>query len=145
MRPDEFLVLSEAMLRSFPIPAGHRSAISRAYYAAHHHIKAFIERMGVTVNRGPEAHSDVWNHLANINDIDLEQVGSDLSDLRADRNKADYHLNDAASEKAATAALLIALAKGLIADVDGCEKDPPRYKKVKAAIIARNRVLRGLK
>jgi len=145
MRPIDFLVLADELLRSRPIPAGHRTSISRAYYAAHHHIKAFLERVGVTVKTGPESHSDVWSHLAHIDDVELERVGSDLCDLRDDRNRADYDLDDARPERANNAKLVVEQVQGLISDIDSCEKDPPRYGKVKAAILARHRLLRGTK
>ncbi len=35
MDPAQFLNLADALVRQYPIPAGFRSAVSRAYYAAH--------------------------------------------------------------------------------------------------------------
>src|SRR5438105_1536047 len=93
MRPDQFLNLAADLLRAYPIPAGFRSAVSRAYYAVHHHIKAFVESAGVPIEHGPNAHADVWNHLANTGDSELESVSRSLSRLRSDRNEADYDLS----------------------------------------------------
>ncbi len=144
MRPDQFLTLADALLQQFPIPSGYRSAVSRAYYAAHHHIKEFIESAGVSVKGGMEAHADVWNHLANIGDSGLEQVGSELSALRGDRNDADYKLLDPRLEKSAAAKSLVDLARSLMNDVDQCRRDTGRYAQVCEAIRARHKELRGL-
>ncbi len=81
MDPFQFLLLAEMLVRDHPYPASWRTAISRAYYAAHHCIEEFVESADVQVVGGTTAHADVWRHLDNSGDAEIEQVGSDLADL----------------------------------------------------------------
>jgi hypothetical protein len=46
MDPIQFLRLAEALLHDHAHPAGWRIAVSRAYYAAHHVTKEFVEGAG---------------------------------------------------------------------------------------------------
>jgi uncharacterized protein (UPF0332 family) len=50
MDPFQFLLLAEWLLKEQAHPAGCRSAVSRAYYAAHHCLKDFVEAAGVSYN-----------------------------------------------------------------------------------------------
>ena len=69
-----------------------RSAISRAYYAAHgtgrNHLRAVDNDK--TIPSGGEVHQYVINKFIGSSDKDRVGVGSELKRLRADRNKADY-------------------------------------------------------
>lgn len=143
MKPREFLDVAEYLLRNCPVPAGCRSAVSRAYYAAHHVCWEFVEAAGVTVRTGPDAHADVWLHLAAIGDPDLEAAGSRLAALRAERNVADYKLGDPQFEKAATAETVLARVRTVIEAVETCRRDAGRMARVQSALRARNKVLRG--
>jgi len=144
MDPLQFLLLAERLLNSEAHPAGYRSAVSRAYYAAHHCLGVVIESTGVTLKRGPEAHADVWNHLAGSADIELMQVGANLARLRSDRNQADYDLSKRHMELAANAEALVALARSLIVAVRSVQGDATRFGRIASAIRARHAVLRGL-
>src|SRR5580693_6784224 len=105
MSPIQFLLFAEDTLKFRPHPAGFRSAVSRAYYAAFHHIKEFIESAGVIISSGPESHADVWKHLAGIGDPEVEQIGNEIASLRSTRNDADYKLGDGRLEKMPVAEL----------------------------------------
>lgn len=141
MLPTDFLTFADAVLKTLPCPAGFRSVVSRAYYAAHHHIKVFVEGVGVTLPKTADAHTDLCRHLAEINDVELEMVGTGLSQLRSDRNEADYDLLKTQYEKSNNASDRVAEARDLMKIVDDCLADKSRYEKVKAAIRKRNRFL----
>lgn len=144
MLPNQFLLLADQLLKTQQHQAGLRTAVSRAYYAAHHHVKAFVESAGVAVRKGGEAHADVWYHLAGIGDAELEGVGNELAQLHSDRNEADYDLHRTQFERKANATDRVTQARELMDAVDRCRADTPRYEQVKAAIKRRNAVLRGL-
>src|SRR5262245_2996300 len=141
MDPIQFLRLAEALLRDHAHAAGWRSAVSRAYYAAHHIIKEFVEATGVYVLRSASAHADVWSHLIDTGDVEMEEVGSQLAKLQADRNRADYNLAKSDIQNAETAAAIVARARSMIETVQRCQADSLRYEQVKKAIQSRHRVL----
>lgn len=144
MSPNDFLTLADALLKTLPCPAAFRSAVSRAYYAAHHHIALFVESAGVTILKSGEAHRDVWLHLTGIDDPELETVGNELAELQIDRNAADYDLQKPKFEKQSNASERVNDARELMDIVDKCQADKQRYEKVKAAIKKRHQELRGL-
>jgi uncharacterized protein (UPF0332 family) len=144
MDPFQFLILAEQLLKTHPFAVGHRSAISRAYYAAHHCIKAFVEDAGVTMLASANVHADVCRHLFETGDDEIESVGSDLGDLQSSRNDADYKLHVKSVENATIAEALVATARRLIETTRRARQDAARYEKLKAAFRERNRVLRGL-
>jgi uncharacterized protein (UPF0332 family) len=135
----QFLYLADDLLKT-PGLAYCRTAVSRAYYAAHHRIKAFVESAGVRAEKG---HGDVWNHLANVGDPEIEQVGNLLANLHSERVNADYRLNNAHIETPATAATLVLQARTLIETIATCQADATRYDKLKKAIQARHQYLTG--
>jgi uncharacterized protein (UPF0332 family) len=91
MNAREFLSVAQ-QLSLGTTEASWRSAVSRAYYAAFHVAKELLEDLGFTVPRADRAHSYLWLRLANCGDTIVQQAGSDLNDLRRDRNWADYDL-----------------------------------------------------
>lgn len=73
-------------------PEAHRrSAISRAYFGAHHVAALCASRRdpGVLVQTG-EDHSRVIRHFKHAARTDTNKVGRDLERLRDNRNHADY-------------------------------------------------------
>lgn len=144
MDPFQFLLLAERLLNSDAHPAGCRSAVSRAYYAAHHCLGQLIERTGVSLKRGPESHADIWRHLAGAADAELIQVGSRLSRLRHERNQADYELAGRQPKNVAGATALVALARSLIETARIVESDAGRFSAVAAALRVQHSLLRGL-
>jgi uncharacterized protein (UPF0332 family) len=142
----QFLNMAEWLLNdpNYRHPAGFRTAIGRAYYAAHHFAKGFIEAAGVIVLKSAGGHADVCLHLKGTGDAIIEVVGSNLFDLQSNRNDADYNLNDRRIQNEATAKVLVALARDLIDRLQECHDDPDRCAKVKNAIGSRHRTLRGL-
>jgi hypothetical protein len=70
-----------------------RSAVSRAYYAAHHVARRLLRQCGFMPPPVEQAHAYVWLRLANCGHRDVQQVGNDLNFLRRMRNWADYDLD----------------------------------------------------
>src|ERR1051326_3332051 len=142
MDPVQFLRLAEWLLAEQRHAAGLRSAVSRAYYAAHHHVKDFVESAGVRIVGSGAAHADVWNHLTNVGDPDIERVGIDLTRLHAARIDADYRLSVRQIEIQTTAGTWVAKARDLFTVVEACRADEARWKRVADAIRRRHAILR---
>jgi hypothetical protein len=82
--------------------------------------------------------------LDQTGDAIIEEVASELNDLRSDRNDADYQLNKTDVQNESTATLIVERARDLITRLRDCRNDPTRYDRVKNAIRARHLILRGL-
>ena len=68
-----------------------RTAISRAYYSAHHSARQFVEQHPPTaIGPGGMAHGDVWRWFKDQDVQALKEVGLDLDRLYKMRGKADY-------------------------------------------------------
>ena len=87
----EFLTLAQ-QLSVARTEASWRSAVSRAYYAVFHVAKRLLEDLGFAVPRADRAHAYLWLRPANCGDAQVEQAGSELNELRRDRNWADYDI-----------------------------------------------------
>ena len=86
-----FLALAQQLSLS-ATEAAWRSAVSRAYYAAFHTARQLMESLGFHVPRADRAHAYLWLRLANCGELQVENAGQALNDLRRDRNWADYDL-----------------------------------------------------
>jgi len=93
MTPDEFLNLARR-LSTAKGEAELRTAISRAYYAAFHLVHGFVNSCGVVLARDAAAHKHVAHCLQHSNDPELVAAGRMLDSLRADRNAADYRIDE---------------------------------------------------
>jgi hypothetical protein len=123
MKPSEYLALAERLLAGEKCPAGFRTTVSRAYYGAFHTALAFVREMGVTIPSGPSInkHECVPHLLGNSGDADLQKAGARLENLRGERNRADYNLDDSGAEKEAFADFQVTAAKDIIASLSGCK------------------------
>src|SRR5262245_14571150 len=77
MNVSDFLDHAEEMANDGR-PACCRSAVSRAYYAAHHAAVAFLFQVGVRTPRGPRCHVAAFNALVTIDvatDQPVKQAG----------------------------------------------------------------------
>jgi len=72
-----------------------RGAVSRAYYAAFHIARQFLDGLGFNVPRADQAHAYLWLRLSNCGHPDLIKTGLRLNVLRRTRNWADYDLDQA--------------------------------------------------
>lgn len=85
-----------------------RCAISRAYYAAFHLAKDFLRALGFDAPRTETAHAFLWRRLQGCGHAELRLIGSDLNQLRGQRNRADYDLADQVTRRTAMSAFEIA-------------------------------------
>ena len=91
-----------------------RSAISRAYYAAFHIGRKQLLQMGYKIYKNSVGHQQISSHLNNSGIIEIERISQQLNDARADRNKADYDLDDTSIEDSNTGALKVKRAERIV-------------------------------
>ena len=119
MDPREFHKLATELVAG-TTPARIRTAISRAYYAAHNVGVEVLTGMGCRIERGPASHAGVWERLNNCGDKEVIKAGSQLGDLQSKRNKADYRLDNKDIEVQKTAQVLVEQSRRIIQILDGC-------------------------
>ena len=131
MDPREFHTLaSELVTRSRASEI--RTAISRAYYAAHNVGAEILSELGFRISKGSACHADVWNRLRNSSDLDVSKVGIQLAELHSQRILADYRLNRREVESRVTAQALVETARRMIKTLDECRREPKRLQIIKA-------------
>lgn len=101
----EMLSLAERLARG-TTEADWRASVSRAYYAAFHHARAFFESLEFEVPRSDAAHAFFWRRLENSQHASLKSAGSALVQLRRQRNRADYDVNETVIQRDAHAAIV---------------------------------------
>jgi uncharacterized protein (UPF0332 family) len=131
MVPRDFLRLAQQL--SGGGAASVRTAISRAYYAAHHTGVEVLEGMGFAIPRNPQGHNEVLTLLNRSRDPDIQRTGNELRELYGKRIRADYRFNKLDVENPKTAAALVAQADKLMLILEACRSDP-RRQAVKASI-----------
>ena len=119
MDPRDFQKLA-AKLATGNNPSEIRTAISRAYYSVFNVGVELLRGIGLEVSKGPGGHGDVEHRLSNSANIDVEKVGSQLSDLRNRRNWADYRLDKTRLETQKNAQALVQQAHNMIQTLDRC-------------------------
>src|SRR4051794_9281928 len=82
-------------------PAWCRSAVSRAYYAAHHTAVTFLFQVGVWTPQDGTAHVAAFNALVSVGEDDtaVSGAGGDLMTLHGKRRIADYRLQNLSLER----------------------------------------------
>jgi uncharacterized protein (UPF0332 family) len=70
--------------------AANRCAISRAYYAAFHHLRIVGEGEGKKFSKSGRAHSEVIDYFYNHSDNLKQKAGNELLQLKISRSKSDY-------------------------------------------------------
>jgi uncharacterized protein (UPF0332 family) len=119
----EFLETATRLARN-EFRADQRSAVSRAYYAAFHATRDFFEACGVRLStHSPDAHTKLAQCMENTNVPDMVKLGRRLASLRADRNTADYRMQDTIFEKAANSNLRVRIAADIVASLDNLLAD----------------------
>ena len=95
MNPTDFISLALKLANSRQ-EAELRTAVSRAYYGAFHAARELLEQCGVGFPPkellGADVHTKVRFCLANADDTETALIANKLSDLRSQRNGADYDL-----------------------------------------------------
>jgi uncharacterized protein (UPF0332 family) len=100
-----------------------RSAISRAYYAAFHAARSLLTDLGFAVPREERAHKYLIYRLTNAPVGHAARAGTDLDNLRSERNRSDYDLDNPVDAPAAVQQVQIAESILQIFDALGREPD----------------------
>src|SRR5258708_4786976 len=107
MNPRQFLDLARELAAKKDGPplsqASHRSAVSRAYYAAYNTTVAYLKKIGVEIADQTRSHEAVRRAFSECSDPTAEVIGEILGDLRAQRRSADYVMDDGESQATAQA------------------------------------------
>jgi len=93
MDPLQFLDLARELARPQLPEASYRSAISRAYYAAHNFLADRVEKLGYKLPKAAAKHEKLCVLLKYCNEKPAMDAGSALDDLRSERNAADYDMD----------------------------------------------------
>jgi uncharacterized protein (UPF0332 family) len=133
--PRDFLHLARAVAAT-GTAAGHRTATSRAYYAAYHVAFDFLLALGFRVPRGHFGHDAVQRRLVNASLDPVIHAGTLLRRLQNVRVRADYWLRDKYPEDPATAAFWLERAAEIVRALDAAAADPAARARMTAAIQA---------
>jgi uncharacterized protein (UPF0332 family) len=144
MRPHDFWLLADRLIANEKTPEGFRSGISRAYYAAFLTAVDFLAAMNISLLGGSGVHNELLNILGNTGDAALLLARDSLDTLRKQRNKADYDLTNKRVESEADAIIDLKDAFDVIAELNRCRLDTPRFAAVSAATRIWVKKLRGM-
>jgi uncharacterized protein (UPF0332 family) len=144
MRPHDFWRLAERLTVNEKNPEGFRSAISRAYYAAFLTAVDFLAAMNISLLGGLGVHTELLNILGNTGDAALLLARDALDTLRKQRNKADYDLTNTKVETETNAMNRLKSAFKVIAELNRCRLDTPRFAAVSTATRLWVKKLRGI-
>jgi hypothetical protein len=134
MDPRKFLKLA-GRLTGNSSPENNRSAISRAYYAAHLVTKNFLsDVIGLNIVKSGHAHGIVAKCMGNCDDIELDKLGNQLGDLQGMRIDADYEMELSRVESNRVAIIQKKIAEKIIGKIDDCVQDTERIKKIKPTV-----------
>lgn len=101
-----------------------RSAISRAYYAAFHFAKAFLQEFEITVSTGPSGHGEVFRYLFNCGSATARSAARVLDEMRRIRNLADYDLKLTGFESCEVGKNHVKHALAIKSDLQVCLQNP---------------------
>ncbi len=144
MRPHDFWLLADRLIANERNPEGLRSAISRAYYAAFLTAEEFLAAMSISLLNKSGVHSELLTILGNTGDAAIHTARGKLDYLRDERNAADYDLTDRKVETESNARLRLSEAHDVIAELNRCRLDAPRFAAVTVATRAWVKKLRGI-
>lgn len=111
MDPQEFLDLAEALCQGSPGEAACRTSVSRSYYALYNWVVIFLDDNGMPLSPDATSHKKAYQALLWTGIPEIKEVATAMDDLRTDRNKADYFLDDARFQKPIHALALYMKAK----------------------------------
>ncbi|MDI6725898.1 MAG: hypothetical protein QMD32_02955 [Smithellaceae bacterium] len=125
MDPRDFLDLAK-ILSGGSKAAEYRTAVSRAYYATFHVGADFFKAIGCRISGGPSGHGEVIRNLANCGDLELAKVGTQLTDLRTQRNNADYDLDNTKYDNQKVSQAITIQSERMINALDKCDSGARR-------------------
>jgi uncharacterized protein (UPF0332 family) len=136
VNPTDFHTLAQTLLKKQGA-AECRTAISRAYYAAHHvAVRLLTKRIGASIGQGTNAHGNAMNCLSNSGDTEVMRLGNQLGDLYSKRIRADYYLDRTDVENLGTAAGYVEQARRMIEALELCSRDGERLDRMRETIRA---------
>lgn len=100
-----------------------RTAVSRAYYGAFHLTTALLTAWQFELKRNAYGHQEAYNMLWRSGHAEAQKVASLLDDLRTERIKADYRLDDSRFWTPETAIMCVEMAETLRIALDTCRSD----------------------
>ncbi len=104
----------------------------------------FLTAMNISLLSGPGVHIQLLNILGNTGDAALLLTRDSLDTLRNQRNRADYDLTDTTVETEANAMIRVKEAFNVIAELNRCRLDTPRFAAVTTATRVWVKKLRGI-
>ena len=120
----EFLQVTESLCKSIEKrPAFMRTAISRAYYAAHHYARQTLRSLDCPVMANSRGHSDKWQALGKVGDRRAKEAAGMLSDLYEQRRQADCELDKSALERPTNGDHAFDVARDFVARLKRCENN----------------------
>jgi len=93
MDPKAFLDFAHELTKRTD-EAALRTCVSRSYYALFNSMAQFIEEHIGRLSHSAADHDKVVFYFNNCSVADITEVASALNDLRSDRNRADYQLDE---------------------------------------------------
>ena len=125
MNGRDFLSLANTLLAE-KTESAWRSAVSRAYYAAFHVARLLLRDLGFrTPPCADQAHAYLWFALClKSGDPQSQVAGQRPRDLRSERNRADYDIDNLLLQ--GTAAVQVQIAEQLIQFLDAGGVEPTR-------------------
>lgn len=91
-----------------------RTSINRAYYAILNYFCLFLQRNGISLPRSPRKHKLILEYFNNSSISKVSEIASELSELRKNRNDADYEMEAKISSNKRT--LVVMSAKVILED-----------------------------
>jgi hypothetical protein len=144
MDPRDFLDLAGRLnSMSDAGPAHHRAAIGRAYYAAYCVAAEVFDRLRWPLPRSANGHDQVVRLLQSSGDAELRTAGGLLSDLRTDRNRADYDMSRTDVEKPKVAMAKVETAKLIVSELDKFLTDQSRKEKAATKMETTYKIITG--
>lgn len=138
MIAEDFLTFAQGLADREKSPAGFRSAISRAYYAAYLTAVPFLTKKLLIPLSGPGQHAQVRALLAGFTcDPQVAALAPQLGDLHNHRVSADYDLANTDVEEEPFARLRVREAFDIILTIQTCQRDSARLATLQADARAR--------
>ena len=143
MTGDDLIALAGSLAASTGLggaEARYRSAVSRAYYGAYHLAVALLAECGASIRTSAYGHNDVYVCLWESGYDPARQAARHLSQLRTERNRADYRLDDYRFRVPANAMQAVEMAYDVKRCLEACRNDPAALDAIQRGIEAwRNR------
>jgi hypothetical protein len=137
MNPRQFLELATTLANSPDgsalAEAQHRSAISRAYYAAFNGAVQFLNRIKVSVIDETKAHVSVRMSFITCGEEIAKDIGGLLAMLIRQRKYADYDMDDPGPERKKTATAACEQSREVFKKLDQCQQAPD-FESLRSAI-----------